>query len=217
MKPVHVCVPVLKRYDLLRELLLSLNKSTVRPDYISVLDNGRDKRRIHQACVPTGIIIQVETPAKPLGLAESWNWFIDHVPEERFIVNDDITFAPDSLEKMLEPPEAFVSCSYGFSCFLLRDACVNVVGQFDESISPGYAYFEDMDYLRRMRLAGVVDKVVLCDVKHAQSATPQKYSQVEWDEHHRRFNIAQTNYINKWASNPSWEELKTIGGAGVNA
>ena len=207
---VHVCVPVLKRYDLLRALLESLVDSTLRPHSIRIIDNGQNPARVEEAT--RGFEVWVLNAAKPMGVAESWNWFIEHVPEERLITNDDIEFAPTALAAMVAEPEAFVSCGFGFSCFLLRDACVRRIGRFDESISPGYAYFEDMDYLRRMRAAGVADKVVRCGVKHGHSQTPAAYSGDEWVRHHERFMLAQQNYEAKWAGAPSWDQLKEIGG-----
>jgi uncharacterized protein YggE len=81
---------------------------------------------------------------------------------------------------------------------------------FDESISPGYAYFEDMDYLRRMRLAGVIDAVVECGVKHVQGATLAAYSPEELDDHHRKFQLAQANYTAKWRGKPSMVQLDQI-------
>lgn len=195
---IHICIPVLKRYDLLRELLLSLDKSETQPTKVVVIDNGQNSRELLRAIFGTEQLVMIHTPPTPLSVAASWNWFIHHVPEERFIINDDIELAPGSLAAMLAARASFVSVGFGFSCFLLRDACVEKVGLFDEAISPGYAYFEDMDYLHRMRLAGVQDDVVKCDVIHKQSQTPAAYTQEEWNEHHRKFDIAQTNFRAKW-------------------
>lgn len=213
---IHVCVPVLKRYDLFRELLVSLQRSSVQP-MVHVVDNGKDSGRLAAAMFAApGLMTDVYAPHAPMGLAETWNWFIDNVPEDRVIANDDVTFAPGSLRALADEREAFVSCGFGFSCFLIRDACVAQVGLFDEAISPGYAYFEDMDYLRRMRLAGVVDKVVDCGVEHRQSATLEAFTANEWKAHHERFTLAATNYKAKWAGDPSWEQLKSIGGEGAH-
>lgn len=200
---INICVPVLKRYDLLRQLLVSLQTSTVMPDAVYVINNGRDIARLTAALSVSPCPAHILLPDEPLGLAEAWNWFIDNVPEERFIVNDDIEFAPTSLEQMLVRPEAFVSCTFGFSCFLLRDTCVRVVGRFDEGISPGYAYFEDRDYLNRMHEAKLLDYVVDCGVKHGHSQTPAAYSDAEWIAHHKKFVIAQENFLRKWKVLPS--------------
>ena len=200
---INICVPVLKRYDLLEKLLLSLHESTIQPDTVYVINNGRDVERLKTVLLSSPCPTRTILPAVPLGLAEAWNIFIRRVPTERFIVNDDIEFAPTSVERMLDEKACFVSCTFGFSCFLLRDECVERVGFFDESISPGYAYFEDRDYLNRMREAGVVDSVVDCGVKHAQSQTPAAYTDEETIAHHKKFVIAQENFLRKWKTLPS--------------
>jgi hypothetical protein len=207
---------VLKRYDLLQEMLVSLQSSSVMPDAVYIINNGMDKDKAQDlmGIVPHTVIIN---PNRPLGVAESWNWFIQNVPEERVITNDDIQFAPGSLAAMIAQPESFVSCTFGFSCFLIRDACVDKVGLFDEEISPGYGYFEDMDYLRRMRQAGVEDSVVQCGVVHRQSSTPQAYTFREIERHNQLFLRAQDNFKRKWNLDPSWSQLAAVGGQGHHA
>jgi len=206
---IHVCVPVLKRYDLLRELLLSLEPSTVKPDRICVIDNGQSAERLKLALSVTSFPTDVYTPSKPMGVAESWNWFIQHVPEERVISNDDITFAPDSLERLCSPKADLIWAanargeSVGFSCSVLRASCVEKIGLFDETISPGYGYSEDDDYLQRREGRGTrepaaVAREVPCGVRHHKSATLQASGHEEILEHHRKFLIAQGNYARKW-------------------
>ncbi len=199
---IHVCVPVLRRYDLLRELLKSLERSTV-PYVVRVIDNGRDAERL--SSLATGFTFESYTPKMPLGVAESWNWFIQNVPEERIIVNDDVTFAPDSLERMVATKNELAwSFEAGFSCFLIRDACVKIVGLFDEAISPGYAYYEDEDYMMRVNGKGTKPSLVVCGhvecgVVHAvQSQTLKAATRKELGEHHRKFRIARVNFAEKW-------------------
>lgn len=207
---VNVCVPVLKRYDLLRDLLRSLHTSTIQPTQVVVIDNGRDLMRLRRVLGDAELVdarytrILSHTPPAPMGVAESWNWFIEHTDEERVIVNDDITFAPDSLERLLASRADLVWAEgCGFSCFVLRDACVKKIGLFDETISPGYGYYEDEDYLQRLdgrgtRAPSAVAENVACGVRHEHSATLKAASHAESLEHHRRFKIAQANYIKKW-------------------
>jgi len=199
---IHVCIPVLKRYDLLRSLLLSLRFNTVMPDTVYVINNGRDVARLNTALSACPVRFFVHLPDVPMGVAESWNWFIMNVPENRVIANDDVTFAPESLEKMAASAADLVWAS-GFSCYLIRDACVEKVGLFDELISPGYGYYEDEDYLQRLDGRGTKPRVataenVDCSVKHYHSATLKAASHEELLEHHRRFKIAQDNYVRKW-------------------
>lgn len=207
---IHVCIPVLKRYDLLSDLLMSLHASTVKPHTVHVIDNGRQPERVAvaMASTPEGCLTDIFIPDAPMGLAEAWNWFICHVPEERLICNDDITFSPHSLETLIAKRGEFVSAlpgSNACSCFLLRDSCVEKVGLFDESISPGYAYFEDCDYVERIIMAGIVPAITPCEcgVNHVGSQTIMSNNQDEWNEHHRRFLLAQSNFVAKWGRLPN--------------
>lgn len=201
---ISVCCPVLKRYDLLRGMLLSLCESELEPNAAYVLDNGRNEAAVNLAtnCCPFPVIVW--TPAKAMGVAESWNWFIKNVPEERLIVNDDVLFAPQSLEDIIETPGDFVSPLLGqaYSCFLLRNSCVSKIGKFDETISPGYAYFEDCDYSERMVEAGFRITHLECGVTHLGSQTLAVRSSDEMQEHHRKFMIAQENFVRKWGHMP---------------
>jgi hypothetical protein len=184
--------------------MLSLHLSTVKPDAIYVIDNGRDADRLDMALdVPPCQIVK-HVPDKRMGVAEAWNWFLLNVPEERLIVNDDVAFAPDSLSKFLASSADLVWAEgLGFSCFLMRDACIEKVGYFDETISPGYGYYEDEDYLQRLdghgtRAPLAVAENVDSGVRHAHSATLKAATHKEVLEHHRLFKVAQGNYVKKW-------------------
>jgi GT2 family glycosyltransferase len=183
-------------------LLESLNSSTI-PYEVRILDNGRDAARLKQATAYFDV--DVETPHQPYGVAESWNHFINQVPEERVIVNDDVIFAPDSLERMVATKYDLAwSYEAGFSCFLIRDKCVETVGLFDESISPGYAYFEDEDYMQRVNGKGTKPSLincghVECGVMHpVQSQTLKAATRKELGEHHKKFMVARANFAAKW-------------------
>lgn len=199
---LNICIPVLKRYDLLRELLQSLEHSTARPDRVCIVNNGRNVPVLRQAVDGISLQLAVLTPKAPLGVAASWNYFVRTIPEERVIANDDILFAPTSLEQMLASTADLVWAS-GFSCFLLRDACVKKLGLFDETISPNYGYYEDDDYLQRLdgrgtRAPSAIAENVDCGVVHRHSSTLKASTHHEVLEHHRRFKIAQANYMKKW-------------------
>lgn len=200
---INICVPVLRRYDLLRSLFQSLYGSTVPLNRVWVIDNGRDESRLHHAIFDSPTEVSVHTPDEPLGLAASWNWFLRNVPEERIITNDDITFAPQSIEQIVGSPGDLVWAGFGFSCFLIRDSCVTKLGYFDEEISPGYGYYEDEDYLQRLDGHGTRDpsadaRNVDAGLHHVHSATLQAATHEQLLEHHRRFKIAQSNYAKKW-------------------
>lgn len=204
MKPISVCIPVLKRYDLLRELLLSLHQSTVKPEAVYIINNGLDQEKLDEALSASPVTVFVDTPAANLGVAASWNKFILETEDDRVIVNDDVTFAPESLALLTACPADLVwAAGFGFACFVIRDACVEKVGLFDEAISPGYGYYEDEDYLQRLDGRGTKPRVataenVECGARHFHSATLKASTHEEVVEHHRKFLIAQGNYIKKW-------------------
>lgn len=205
MKTVNLCVPVLKRYDLLAELLQSVQRGTLVPDKLYVVNNGHDRNQLAQALQGFPVECVCMTPVKSMGVAESWNWFIKNVPEERVIVNDDIRFSKRSLQTLVETKGDIVSGlaeHNACSCFIIRDSCIEKVGLFDETISPRYAYFEDCDYAERLheRQMDFVD--VDCGVVHGGSQTLAKFTPYEMQEHHRKFIIAQENFITKWGRMP---------------
>lgn len=201
---INICVPVLRRYDLLREMVVSCLSGNVRPDAYYIIDNGRSQQKVMEALGEFDIAVKLHTPAEPLGIARCWNWFIDTVPEERVIVNDDVLMEPTSLEQLVASKADLVMAKdSGFACFVLRDSCVAKIGRFDETISPNYGYYEDEDYLQRLdgrgtREPSAIMETIDCGVVHRKSSTLQAASHEQILEHHRLFKMAQANYAKKW-------------------
>jgi hypothetical protein len=207
VKRVYIGVPVLRRYDLLREMLLSAQEGTVLPAFVWIIDNGKRPDLLHEMIGEMVLPISVYTPERSLGVAECWNWFIDHVPEDRIITNDDITFEKDSIEAMRDT-EGDLVFGHGYSCFLIRNSAVEKIGRFDEDISPGYAYWEDIDYDQRIRLAQrggnkFTQTNAPCAVHHGGSKTNEVASPEEINEHHSKFTLAHNNFLQKWSHLPS--------------
>lgn len=211
---INVCIPVLRRYDLLRELLLSLVDSTVTPSTIYILDNGRNPDELASAIADTierQVHIEIYRPRIAMGVAASWNWFLNNAPEEWLIANDDILFAPQSLERMLSTPGDLV-LGFGYSCYLLRRSCVDKVGYFDESISPGYGYFEDCDYMERIHRECDAGRHVYCanaegtGLMHGRNGAGSQTWQAGTDDeiraHWRKFDTAKANFVTKWGAEP---------------
>ena len=211
---VHLGVPVLRRYDLLRELLLSAQAGTRRPGLTVVVDNGRRADRIAEALAGITLRVEVFAPAEPLGVAASWNYLLRRLPEERIIANDDVIFEPDSIEKICETAGDLIF-GHGYSCFLMRDSATEKIGFFDEAISPGYAYWEDIDYDMRVRLAcdrGVdfVQANAPCVVRHRGSQTNAVATSEEVLDHHRKFGIALHNMREKYRHLPFDQQHPTL-------
>lgn len=205
MKPVNVCIVVFNRYDLLRKLFDSIAASRLQPEAVYVIDRGHDQARVLFAA-DSYPFAYVDLPGQSLPAA--WNWFAENVPEERILASDDIEFLPEALETFAATPGDIVGLDDGesshFACFLLRDSCVKAIGLFDETLSPDYLYFEDCDYFRRMAQAGLTITGIGC-MKHGKSQSWSKKTIEQQADHHRRFILAQNNYITKWGGLPGQE------------
>lgn len=203
---INVCITVFNRYDLLARLFASLGASTVQPDEVYVIDRGNDPVRLKHAANGRPFIT---VPLEGQSLPAAWNWFMSNVEEERVIVSDDIEFFPETLETFLKAPGDLVGLEDGksshFACFAPRNSCIKKVGFFDESLSPDYMYFEDSDYGRRMLLLGIPIVGISC-MHHGLAQSWEKKTEAQRNDHHRRFMIAQDNYIKKWGGIPGKEK-----------
>jgi len=207
---VTLCIPTLSEYDLLNNCIRSASEGSVKPDTILVMDNGG----LYNYEGPENV--EVFSYGYNIGVAKSWNYFIKNVPEIRIISNDDIEFRQDTIKVLLDSYTGRTIHGIGgidslniFSLFVFPDILVNTIGLFDESISPNYAYFEDNDYLYRMRLANIgLDVSPFVDVGHYHSATLKHMNVAQTNEHHKKFQLARENYVRKWGGQP-WEEKYT--------
>ena len=148
---VNVCIPTLNAIDDFWRCVESIENSSIDCN-IYVVDNGNKVSESREGMV-------VHRPISNLGVAGSWNWFLDNVPQTRIITNDDVVFEKDAIKTLIAGIEdgflvAPGSLEGAFSCFIVPDKIIESVGRFDEWISPKYGYFEDNDYLYRMNLNG---------------------------------------------------------------
>jgi GT2 family glycosyltransferase len=209
---VNLCIPTLNRYDLLVNTLLTAEAGTLKPDHYYIIDNGMN---INFNSLPKDFSsrIFVAQVKYNLGVARSWNWFIDNVKDNIILCNDDIEFYEDSLEILMSGyDENFILYPHegttSFSCIQVPRKIINDVGYFDETISPFYAYFEDNDFHYRMKLKGYdIKSVPGCKVKHIGSATFKKLTPVEQKLHHQKFNEAHYRYLMKWGGDPGKEQF----------
>jgi GT2 family glycosyltransferase len=213
---ITIGIPTLNRYDLLSKAIESALKGSVVPDRILVVDNGG-------SLPPIGGIVEIYRPGYNLGVAGSWNYIIKHTSEHRIIINDDIEFRSSTIEKIINclnnGPGLVMTVLpnlNGFSCFAIKDSFVEKIGYFDEEISPGYAYYEDNDYVRRIVLAGLSFEVVTsgAEATHATSSTLKAFTLEQRMEHDRKFHLAQKNYMRKWGGMPLQEVYTTPYGKG---
>lgn len=204
-----LAIPTLRRFDLLADCVWSALAGTVRPDRIIVIDNSGG------AC-PAIPGAEIVPGRQPQSVAQAWNDAARMAGGDWLVIsNDDIQFAPDTIERLIDgaernPRAGIVSPIEGqrFACFLLRWRAYQDVGPFDEGFAP--AYFEDNDYHRRLSLAGWEAPIAPSDLGHTGSATMQGLPPQERDRrHHDLFRACRRRYILKWGSIPG-DELYTV-------
>ena len=213
-----VCIPTLKRYDLLVRLCLSLNSESCRDLKlrIFVLDNGGgllDSCLWHTAQEQFVFARpEVIVPKYNLGVAGSWNFFLKQFPS-CIVANDDVVFARETIESFALASLAFPEVVIfegkdpvaGFSTFYVNKSDVWMkMGGFDELFNP--SYFEDDDCRYRLRLAGYpVKKVLLRGWRHDNSSTlasgDESYKRMHWCLYQRN----RSYYIRKWGGLPGSE------------
>lgn len=206
VKSISVCIPVLCRYDLLRKLLISLEDSSVIPSVL-IIDNGQQPDALSSAISGFGLDVHVIDTECRIGLAAAWNQFIQGTTTQRIISNDDVEFSPRSIETLLNSDADIVYPEgIGYSCFLLRDSCVEKIGHFDEDLSPGFAYFEDCDYSFRIQVYGSVKSEDVSDhgITHIGSASQKVSAEpVYIQDYKERYVMAQENFFKKHGRLPA--------------
>lgn len=198
-------IPTLRCFDCLVTCVASALTGTIAPDQILVIDNSGG----HCPPVPGARIVPGR---QPQGVARAWNDLMTLAGGADVILsNDDITFAPNTIERLLtvaaaRPRAGIISPIEGqrFALFWLRRAAYQDVGSFDEQFSP--AYFEDNDYHRRLTLAGWESPVAPSAVGHIVSATMKAATPEDRERHHALFRACRARYVRKWGGIPGQEK-----------
>lgn len=211
---VVLAAPCLRRYDLLQKLCESAERGTRKPDRYFIVDNGGQlaaKRASGEIRLPE---TAVSTYAgKPLGVAGAWNLALRENRDSHVIIsNDDVELHAPTIESLVRGAEEtdaeFIFPKFNpgamFCVFLIKHSLVDRIGEFDERFYP--AYFEDNDFHRRMRLAGVKElQVDSASYDHVVSATLKSFNGQEMAEHHVNFERCRAHYIKKWGNVPGQE------------
>ena len=181
----------------------------------------------------TELMRSVDIPVKPIvldnwvnnvGVSKSWNWGLTHAQdcEALFIVNDDVTFAPGAMSKMLDAIQDFdlVSAIGGdhdqtgvheiidngspdYAAFVIKpEEFLDKFGLFDENFTP--AYFEDNDMRYRIKVSGGRQGIVLdARMYHYGSYTQNHDGQRVVS--HQMFEANRDYYVRKWGGTPGEE------------
>ncbi len=145
-------IPTLNNYAGVNALIASAEAGSVSPESYVIIDNGGSFP--HQS--EFGTRCKIIRNGRNLGVAAAWNELLRGSPDEPVVIsNDDIIFGKDTFRMLrdaaLEHP--FVGAAGGWALFAQNPECTKAVGFYDERFYP--AYYEDCDYLLRMRRAGV--------------------------------------------------------------
>jgi GT2 family glycosyltransferase len=206
-----LAVPTIRRYDLLGRLLNSAERGKFKPSRYCIIDNGGKL----DAKVSLGVLslpenTDVVRPGKNLGVAVSWNLALRSY-ENVIISNDDIELHEDTIKSFADAlemwPDDLMFHVEGWSLFMQRRALAEKIGYYDENFWP--AYFEDSDYLRRMKLAGVGVRQTGGTCRHDRSASFAVLPPYQQAEHHEAFDECKVYYIAKWGGMPHSETLTT--------
>lgn len=203
---ITLAIPTYKRFDLLPSCVESARSGTRPPDRVLIIDNSGGQ-------CPEIPGAQIRLGRQPQSVAKAWNDACRLAARDSIILsNDDITFAPDTITRMVEvaqqqPRAGIVSPIEGqrFSCFLIRWQAYLDIGGFDE----GYlsAYFEDNEAAWALAQHGWELALAPSNVGHVGSATLQLYGPERLEQHHQEFRHNEARYIRRWGGRPHHERF----------
>jgi GT2 family glycosyltransferase len=235
MKPLTIVCCSYRRFDLLQRMVASCEASSLLPDRYILLSNGgnigsvtepiqklsgdRAMRSYLEMPPPAKLQPRLDIQELPrCSVAKAWNQAFRMADEAghgdyTVVTGDDVVFGKETLAGLVAEadahPEALfiyprVMSSQMFCVFLAKKAVFARIGGFDEQFFP--AYYEDNDFFRRMKLAGIDPLAVDCDgYLHDVSSTLKNFNSHEMEEHHTQFRENQRRYMNKWGGLPGSE------------
>jgi GT2 family glycosyltransferase len=155
MIPV-LAIPVLNRFDLLEQVLDSINYPI---ENILIIDNSgsykTNRQNVHVINMPSNI-----------GVAASWNLAIKSFPHASYwlIGSNDTKFIDESLKNFYNQSSSdkLILSLQLWNTFSIGAEIVKKIGLFDENYYP--AYHEDTDYMERMRLNGIKENLIYSNI-----------------------------------------------------
>jgi GT2 family glycosyltransferase len=220
-----VCTPTLRKFDLCIQMIDSALAGTKQPDVIYVLDNSAGKflDYVHEHMLILPDQVRVIVAEHNEGCEPGWN-ILMRIAMQQFedihtlIVNDDIQFYPDTIEKLYDARyQGLIVCAGGleapnaFSCFLTDPRVLfGTVGPFQENFYPAYYGDNDMHY--RMKLMGYdLYRAEGCNARHGEgSATLNTFTPEERRIHDVQFQRNTDMYVRMWGGLPGKERYRVM-------
>lgn len=206
MEKFAIGIPTLNRADL---LIPSIKKyaNDFKGIQIHIIDNGNQGLERLEDYEN----VFVHTQPKNLGVAGSWNMLCDIIYQKHdwaFLINDDVYlgYDADTIEQVINYNNTFglIQSHLNFSVILLQKDFYNLVGRFDDKFYP--AYYEDSDYLYRMKLLGVFQGVD-AKLNPIDARVSQTYEKAP-DFVNDAMKYSRQRYIEKWGNSPLLEKFK---------
>ena len=174
---------------------------------IHVIDNGQQEIKNNlpaSALVPN---LYIHEEKNNLGVSASWNKLCDIIFAEydyALIINDDVYLGYGTQvvnEAINRSKVGIVQSYFKWSVVLISKQLFKKVGRFDDEFYP--AYFEDSDYIYRVKLAGLLHEVddTLTPVVKRENCSTNKDRSL-FDGHFQR---NRERYIAKWGNSPLLE------------
>ena len=216
-------IPTYTQFDDCRKAVETIiNSSTLVPDMFLIVDNsetgvGAEALTDLAQTYPDRVHILIR---RENILSGAWNDImhagIDHDFDYVIVANDDVTPHPGSIQALVDAainrPDVAMWNGSGhsgnsYSFFLLQKWAYSQIGAFDENFKP--AYYEDNDYDRRIKLAGLIrEEVSAATFDHIGSATAKSFSEARWIIHHASFSNNGKYYQRKWGGMPQFEQFR---------
>jgi GT2 family glycosyltransferase len=204
---MKLCVPTLCRYDLLERLIRSAEAGSLLPSGYVIIDNGGSYSRetLNALLGERAALAELITPGENLGVAASWNRFLDLAGDETVVIsNDDVVLARSTFADIAHELHGHDFVGDGWALFAQTAECTRRAGYYDENFWPGY--HEDCDYDLRLDRARVRRRWggATRAVEHESWASTRALGNPDWINDGRLRNRAY--FVAKWgAENPRWE------------
>lgn len=157
-------VPILNRYDLLENMLNSINYPI---DNIFIIDNGGEFKTDRDVKV-------LNMPAN-LGLSASWNLGIKCFPHVKYwlFASADTIWSETALQEIdnISGSDKLILTNDAYGCFSVGENVIEKIGLFDEYFYP--IYFEDNDFHERVARFCPENTIVSTSIKTAPKVGSQ--------------------------------------------
>lgn len=200
-------IPTLNRADLLLPTVAKYITEDFKDIEIHIIDNGKQDLSFLNV-FPNVIVYEQD---QNIGVAASWNKLCKIIFEKHnhaLIINDDVYlgYNTDVVNSVIEKYEYSLVQSYvSWSVILMSKYMYDYIGDFDEIFYP--AYYEDSDYLYRMKLKGIRQ-----DVEAELNPQTVRISMTQERDPELVNASMQANrlrYIEKWGNSPLLETFLT--------